>query len=133
MIKNSSSLLFSWLLSWGLLFWGFTFWSSFSSSSSSSSWGIISSFSFDSSALIFDNMFVLSLLISLPGQWNNFFSKSEVFGDVLLSFSVEEIVEILPVENQINESSVLEGSEEHSDGDVSDSSTLVWLGWIVLV
>ncbi len=60
-ITSSSLLLFSSLLSWGLLFWCLSF--SLSSSTSSSSWSVISSLSSDSSAFIFDNVFVLSLFV----------------------------------------------------------------------
>lgn len=44
----------------------------------------------------------------LPGERHNFLSESEELGEVLLSLIIDEIVEILPVEDQLNKSSILE-------------------------
>jgi hypothetical protein len=38
----------------------------------------------------------------LPGKRNNFFGESELLGEVFLAFIVEEVVEILPVENEFD-------------------------------
>ena len=69
----------------------------------------------------------------LPGKRNNFFSESELFREEFLAFIVKEVVEILPVEDKFDESSVLEGAEESADVNVSNIGSLVGLSSEVLV
>jgi len=69
----------------------------------------------------------------LPGKRNNFFGESELLGEEFLAFIVKEVVEILPVEDEFDESSVLEGTEESADVNVSNIGSLVGLGSEVLV
>lgn len=44
----------------------------------------------------------------LPGEGDNFFRESEELREVLLALVIYEIVEVLPVEDQFNKSSILE-------------------------
>ena len=75
----------------------------------------------------------MSLFVLFPGKRNNFFSESELFGEEFLAFVVKEVVEILPVEDKFDESSVLEGAEESADVNVSNVGSLVGLSSEVLV
>ncbi len=125
------------LLGRSLLDRGLSFGSSLPSAPSSSSGGvsraIFSLLSSDSSALILNEVLILSLFVLFPGKWDNILSKSEVLRDVLHSFGVEEVVKPLPVEDKFDVASVLEGSKEHSDVNVGNSSTLVRDSWVILV
>lgn len=69
----------------------------------------------------------------LPGEGNDLFGEVEVLGEVLFALVVNEVVEVLPVEDEFDESAVLKGSEEGADIDVGDVGSLVWLGGVVLV
>lgn len=69
----------------------------------------------------------------LPGEGHNFLSESEELGEVLLAFVVDEVVEVLPVEDELDEAAVLEGSEEGADVNVGDVGALVGLCGEVLV
>ena len=69
----------------------------------------------------------------LPGERDDFLSESEELGEVLLALIIDEVVEVLPVEDQLNESSILERPEEGADVDVGDVGALVWLDGVILV
>lgn len=69
----------------------------------------------------------------LPGEGDDLLGEVEILREVLLAFVVNEVVEVLPAEDELNESAVLEGSEEGADMDVGDVGSLVWLGCVVLV
>ena len=69
----------------------------------------------------------------LPGERDDFLSESEELGEVLLALVVDEVVEVLPVEDELNEAAVLERSEESADVDVGDVGALVGLSGEVLV
>jgi hypothetical protein len=69
----------------------------------------------------------------LPGERDDFLGESEVFGEELLALVVDEVVEVLPVEDELNQSAVLEGSEEGADVNIGDVGALVRLGGEVLV
>ena len=56
-----------------------------------------------------------------------------MLGEILLSLVVEEIVEILPVEDEFDEAAVLEGSQEGADVNIGDIGSLVGLSGEVLV
>ena len=44
----------------------------------------------------------------LPGEGDNFFGESEELREVLLALVIDEIVEVLPVEDEFNKSAILE-------------------------
>lgn len=44
----------------------------------------------------------------LPGEWHDFLSESQELREVLLALIVDEVVEVLPVEDQFNEATILE-------------------------
>ena len=69
----------------------------------------------------------------LPGERDDFLSESEELGEVLLALIIDEVVEVLPVEDQLNESSILERPEKGADVDVGDVGALVWLDGVILV
>jgi hypothetical protein len=69
----------------------------------------------------------------LPGQRHDFLSESQELGEVLLALGVDEVVEILPVEDQLDEATVLEGTQEGADMNVGHVGSLVGLGSEVLV
>jgi hypothetical protein len=69
----------------------------------------------------------------LPGKRHDFFGESEVLREELLALVVDEIVEILPVEDELDEAAILEGSQKSANVDVGNVSSLVWLRGEVLV
>jgi hypothetical protein len=69
----------------------------------------------------------------LPGEGDDFVGESQVFGEELLALVVDEVVEVLPVEDELDESAVLEGAEEGADVDVGHVGALVRLRREVLV
>lgn len=69
----------------------------------------------------------------LPGEGHDLLGESEELGEELLALVVDEVVEVLPVEDELDESAVLEGAEECADVDVGDVGALVRLGGEVLV
>jgi tryptophan synthase beta subunit len=69
----------------------------------------------------------------LPGEGYDFLGESQELGEVFLAFSVDEVVEVLPVEDELNKSTILERSEESADVNIGDIGALVGLGGEVLV
>lgn len=69
----------------------------------------------------------------LPSERDDFFSESQELREVLLALVVDEVVEVLPVEDQLNESSILERTEQRAYVDVGNVGALVRLDRVVLV
>ena len=69
----------------------------------------------------------------LPGEGDNFFGESETLREELLTFVVDEIVEVLPVKDELDEAAILERSQKSANVNVGDICALVWLGSEVLM
>ena len=69
----------------------------------------------------------------LPGEGDDLLGESQEFREELLALGVDEVVEVLPVEDQLDEAAVLEGAEEGADVDVGHVGALVRLRREVLV
>lgn len=69
----------------------------------------------------------------LPGEGNDLFGEVEVLREIVLAFFVNEVVEILPAEHELDESSILEGSHELPDMDVGNVGSLVRLSGEIFV
>ncbi len=64
----------------------------------------------------------------LPGERDDLLSEVEVVGEVLFACLVDEVVVVLPAEDEFDESSVLEGPQQQTRMDVGDVGSLVLLG-----
>ena len=69
----------------------------------------------------------------LPGEGDDFLGESKELREVLLALVVDEVVEILPVEDEFHKASVLERPEEGPDMDVGNVGALVGLHGEILM
>ena len=51
----------------------------------------------------------------LPGERDDFLSESEELGEILLALVVDEVVEVLPVEDELNEAAVRDVIEKNNN------------------
>ena len=77
--------------------------------------------------------FVLSGLVVLPGVGLDVVGDTQELAEVVLALVVEEVVEVLPVENEFDIVSALERSEEHPEVEIGDTGVLVLLQGEVLL
>ena len=69
----------------------------------------------------------------LPCEGDDLFGESKLLREELLAFVVDEIVEVLPVEDELDEAAILERSQKSANVNVGDICALVWLGSEVLM
>ena len=69
----------------------------------------------------------------LPGEGDDLFGEVEVVGKEFLSLVVDEVVVVLPAEDEFDVASIFKGSHDLAEVDVGDVGSLVCLGGEILV
>ena len=69
----------------------------------------------------------------LPGEGDDLLGEVEGLGDPLFAVVGEEVVEVLPAEDHLDQSPVLEGAHDLAEVDVDDVGALVGFVGEVLV